>query len=107
MGERCMRTRGARSAVTSGGSRRRSPLRETHRAASAWIGPRAPPPDRTDAAEVMMPPGPAPDLPTLPLERGQERLVPTGLRVHDPARRMEARAVDRGLRLHALVQHRS
>src|SRR5436305_10685555 len=106
MGERSTRIQGARSAGTWVGSPRRSLLRETHLAASTWIGTGAQPPDRTDAAKVVMTAGPAPDGPPLPLERGQEGFVHTGLGVDEPADGVEARPLDRVLRGAAVVQDR-
>src|SRR4051812_14720960 len=107
MGERSTRTRVARNVATWVGSPRRSLLRETHLAASTWIGPGTQPPDRTDTPEVMMPSGPAPDCPPLPLEPRQPGLVDARLGVDDAADGVEARPVDRLLRRHGLVQHRA
>ncbi len=74
-----------------------APPRVTRRAAT---------PDDTHAAEVVMRGWPAAHLPALRLESSEPVLVDTGLGVHDPSGRMEARARDGRHRIETLVEDR-
>src|SRR5207248_1479387 len=73
-------------------------------AVAARIGGGAPAGDEARAAEVVMHVRPAADGAAASLELPQRLLVDARLGVDRPARRMEARPVDRFLRHEALVE---
>ena len=98
-----VRTRAARPAATSAGSRslrrrRAAPLR---RGSAAGAAPR----DRADAAEVVVARRPAPDRAARAARASSSAASSTpGSALHDLAGRVDARPVDRVLRLQALVE---
>src|SRR5205814_3946656 len=96
----CSRTPAARAAAISAGPCSRNQGGTT----SARVCSSSSSPNRADAAEIVVPGGPAPHNQPAHLELGQRSLVDTGLGVNHVAGRMETRPVDRFLRLQPLVE---